>query len=177
VPLPVGRLGWFVVSACAPGRPAPEPACEPLGGASTRPGPHELAKLDGRYEVTMVNVNGDYGDRVAHGTLILWPNDSARRYLPRQVGMRPGERPLAGSFEIPGTPEHPAVEMVDGTIYLGGLEYSDGGGDELVVQQITPTGFRGAWHQDSGFSAVIDSATGRKLRNPSGHFCAVRAAK
>jgi hypothetical protein len=138
--------------------------------------------------MTLVNENGEYGDSIVRGALVLWANDSARRYLPRNIGRRPGERPLAGKFESesstvpsvpssyePGTPEDPAVEMVGNTIYLGGLEYSDRGVNHLRVQEITPTSFRGTWTYSPGFSVTVDSATGRVLQEPSGYFCARRA--
>jgi hypothetical protein len=64
--------------------------------------------------------------------------------------------------------------MVEATIYLGGLEYSDAGGNHLRVKEITPTGFRGVWTYETGFSITVDSATGRVVREPSGHFCARR---
>ncbi len=177
----------ITILACSSGQVAPDPTCPHPEAASTPPQPDQLAARAGRYEMTLVNVNGDYGDSIGRGVLVLWANDSARRYLPRTIGRRPGERPLAGKFESqsntvpsvpnsyePGTPEDPAVEMVGDTIYLGGLEYSDGGGNHLRVQEITPTGFRGTWVYSPGFSVTVDSATGRVLREPSGYFCARR---
>jgi hypothetical protein len=180
-------LALLTICACSPGQVAPE-SCPPPR-ASAPPHPDQLAALAGRYEMTLVNANGDYGDRVMRGVLVLWPNDSARRYLPRSISRRPGERPLAGRFESqsstvsrvpnayqPGTQENPAVEMVGATIYLGGLEYSDAGANQLTVQQITPAGFGGKWLYASGFSVTVDSATGRVVREPNGYFCA-RAAR
>jgi hypothetical protein len=152
------------------------------------PAPDQLAGLAGRYEVTLVNANGEYGASVVRGVLLLWPNDSVRRYLPPTTGRRAGERPLAGKFEsqsstvasVPnshpsGTPEDPAVEMVGATICLGGLEYSDAGGDEPTVQEISASGFRGRWAHDPGFSVTVDSASGRVVGEPGGYFCARRA--
>jgi hypothetical protein len=143
--------------------------------------------LAGRYEVSLVNAAGGYGDSLVRGTLVLWANDSVRRYMPPTISRRPGERPLAGRFESrsttvpsypnqhePGSQDDPSVEMVDATIYLGGLEYSDAGGDQLGVTKITPTGFVGLWTHSSGFSITVDSATGRVVREPSGYFCAWR---
>jgi hypothetical protein len=181
-------LALVTMNACSSGRVAPDPTCPHPRAASTPPQPDQLAALAGRYEMTLVNVNGEYGDSIVRGILVLWANGSARRYLPRAIGRRPGERPLAGKFESesstvpsvpnsyePGTPEDPAVEMAGDTIYLGGLEYSDGGGNHLGVQEITPTGFRGTWIYSPGFSVTVDSATGRVIREPSGYFCGRRA--
>jgi hypothetical protein len=143
--------------------------------------------LAGRYEMTLVNSEGQYGDSLVRGILVLWANDSVRRYMPRTIGRRPGERPLAGRFEShsstvesvpdpyePEGREDPAVEMVETTIYLGGLEYGDAGGNQLGVKEITSTGFRGVWTYALGFSVTVDSATGRVVREPSGYFCARR---
>src|SRR5262245_2858359 len=114
----------------------------PTNRASAAPGSDQLAALAGRYEMTLVNADGEYGDSIVRGVLVLWANDSARRYMPRSIGRLPGERPLAGKFEShsttvpslpnsyePGTQVDPAVEVVGATIYLGGLEYSDAGGN------------------------------------------------
>jgi hypothetical protein len=110
--------------------------------------------------------------------------------MPRTIGRRPGERPLAGKFEShsttlpsvpnqyePGSRDNPAVEMVAATIYLGGLEYSEAGGHELGVEEITSTGFRGVWTYSKGFSVTVDSALGRVVREPGGYFCAKRIPK
>jgi hypothetical protein len=180
-------LALLTLSACSSGRVGPAPPCPQPRPASAPPRSDQLAALPGRYEMTLVNANGEYGDSIVRGVLVLWANDSARRYLPRSIGRRPGQRPLAGKFESqsitvpsvpnsyePGNPEDPAVEMVGDTIYLGGLEYSDAGGNRLGVQEITPTGFRGTWTYSAGFSVTVDSATGRVVREPSGYFCARR---
>jgi hypothetical protein len=43
----------------------------------------QLAALAGRYEMTLVNSEGQYGDSLVRGILVLWANDSVRRYMPR----------------------------------------------------------------------------------------------
>ena len=181
-------LALLTTSACGPGQVTPEPACQKASAAAGPPTPRQLAALAGRYEVILVNSEGEYGDSLVRGTLVLWTNDSARRFMPRTIGRRPGERPLTGRFESqsttvssypnqyePGSQDDPAVEMVEATIYLGGLEYNDAGGHELGVKEITPTGFVGVWTYDGGFSVTVDSATGHVVREPSGYFCAWRA--
>lgn len=65
--------------------------------------------------------------------------------------------------------------MVEATIYLGGVDYSDAGGDRLGVKEITSSGFVGMWTYDGGFSVTVDSTTGRVVREPSGYICAWRA--
>ena len=186
-PLEFGILALLTTSACGAGQVVPERACQKPGTSVEAPTPQELAALAGQYEVTMVNSEGEDGDAPVSGTLLLWANDSVRRFMPRTIGRRSGERPLAGRFEsrstmvssypdhsVPASQKDPAVEMVEATIYLGGLEYSDAGGDRLEVKQITSNGFIGVWTQDGGFSFTVDSASGRVVREPSGHFCARR---
>jgi hypothetical protein len=178
------------MNACGAAQVAPEPTCRAVLAPGTPPRPAQLAGLAGRYDLALISNVGEPSDSLVQGVLVLWANDSARRYMPPTIGRRPGERPLAGSFESqsttipsvpngyePGTAEDPAVEMVGATIYLGGLEYSDAGGHQLTVQEINSGGFRGAWSYDPGFSRTVDAATGRELRDPGGYFCAVRAAR
>jgi hypothetical protein len=180
------QIALITLSACGPRQVAPQQICS-RPSATAGPPTGELAALAGRYEVTLLNSEGQYGDSLVSGTLVLWANDSVRRYMPRTIGRRPGERPLAGRFEshsstvesVPNRYEHggrdaPAVEMVGATIYLGALEYSDAGGNQLEVKEITSTGFRGVWTYARGFSITVDSATGRVVRDPSGYFCARR---
>ena len=180
-------LALLTTGACGPGQVTPEPECQKPGATAEPPTPHQLARLAGSYEVTLVNSEGGSGDSLVRDTLLLWANDSVSRYMPRTLGLRPGERPLAGRFDSrsttvssypnrhePGSKDDPSVEMVEATIYLGGLEYSDAGGDQLKVTNITSTGFVGLWTNSSGFSVTLDSATGRVVREPSGYFCARR---
>jgi hypothetical protein len=47
------------------------------------PAPDQLAGLAGRYEVTLVNANGEYGASVVRGVLLLWPNVSASGFRGR----------------------------------------------------------------------------------------------
>jgi hypothetical protein len=184
--LAVSILALLTIGACSPVQVIPPPGCQ-RSNVTSKLLPTQLAALAGRYEVALVNSQGEHGDSLVRGTLLLWANDSARRYLPRTIGRRPGERPLAGSFASrsttipnipnqyePGSGREPAVEMVDATIYLGGLEYSDQGGNQLLVEEVTSTGFRGEWTYSTGFSVTVDSATGRVVREPGGYFCAWR---
>jgi hypothetical protein len=183
----IALLALLSANACGQGQVAPESTCLQPSARAEPPTSRQLAALAGSYDMTLVNSEGEYGDSLVRGTLVLWANDSARRYMPRTIGRLPGERPLAGSFEShsstvasvpnqvePERPGEPAVEMVDATVYLGGLEYSDAGGNRLGVREVTPTGFRGMWTYAPGFEVTVDSATGRVVREPSGYFCARR---
>ncbi len=182
-----GILTLITPTACSPGAGTLEPECQSPGVPSKPPTSTELADLAGQYEVSLVNSQSEDGDSLVQGRLVLWANDSSRRHMPSNIGRRPGERPLAGRFEshsttLPSVPnqyelgsqDHPAVEMVGATIYLGGLEFSDAGGTELRVKEITSTGFRGEWIHSAGFSVAVDSATGRIAPEPKGYFCSRR---
>ena len=148
-----------------------------------------LATLAGTYELILVNSEGEYGDSSARGRLRLWANDSVRRYayVKRSLGRLVGERPLAGEFSSrssmvssypnafePARPDHPAVELIGRTLYFGGIDMMDGGGERLEITAVDRNGFAGVWRFDGGFEMTMDVATGRRVREPSGYFCAVR---
>jgi hypothetical protein len=177
------------VPACGAGSISPIQACPRPDTRSAPPDSDVLTTLAGRYEITFVNVDGEYGDSVASGTLMLWPNDSARRYayVTPQIGRQRGERPLAGSFDSrsstvpsypnsyePATPERPAVELIESTLYFGGIDATDGAGQRLQITRVGSSGFTGLWRYSGGIEVTIDTATGRIVREPSGYFCARR---
>jgi hypothetical protein len=131
----------------APGRVTPEYLCDRPAGAGPPPSASQLAALVGRYDVALVNSEGEYGDSAAHGTLALWANDSARRYMPRAIGRLPGERPLSGRFQSQsvtvasypnqydaGAADRPAVEMIGATLHIGGVDGTDAVGERLEVE-------------------------------------------
>ncbi len=122
-------------------------------------------------------------------SLDLWPNDSVRRYawVARTIGRVRAERPLFGAFASrsstvssypaprnPAGADDPAVELIGQTLYLGGADMLDGGGERLHITNVSPTRFSGNWTHAAGIEMTVDSATGRRLREPGGHFCAVR---
>jgi hypothetical protein len=181
------------LAACAPGRVLPDSECREPPAADVIPANGRgLVKLIGGYELILVNSEGEYGDSVVRGRLDLWPNDSVRRYawVARTVGRVRGERPLFGAFEslsstVPSYPKprnpadgnNPAVELVGQTLYFGGVDRMDGAGERLQITSAGPTGFSGTWAHEAGIEMTVDSATGRRLREPGGHFCAVRLHK
>jgi hypothetical protein len=175
--------------ACAPGPVAPNLACRRPLEKPARPDGDALAALAGKYEVILVNADGEYGDSVVPGTLTLWANDSARRYayVTPHIGRLRGERPLAGAFDSrsptvpnypnrwePGGPDSPVVELIAQTLYFGGIDANDGTGERLQITQVGPSGFIGIWRHSAGIEVTIDKASGRMLREPSGYFCAIR---
>jgi hypothetical protein len=182
------------LAACAPRRVVPNPECRdrPVTDGRFSANGGELVKLAGGYELTLVNSEGGYGDPVVRGRLNLWPNNSVRRYawVARTVGRVRGERPLFGAFEsrsstmpsypklrTPEAADDPAVELVTQTLYFGGVDRIDGTGERLQITSISLTGFSGTWTHDRGIEMTVDSATGQRLREPGGHFCAVRLPK
>jgi hypothetical protein len=176
--------------ACAPGQVAPVQGCTRPADSGVPLSADQFAQLAGHYDLILVNSEGEYGDSVVRGTLTLWANDSARRYMSRSIGRYPGERPLAGRFESlsatvpsypnrwdPGGPERPAVELIGPTLYFGGIDATDGAGQRLQVTEIRATGFAGRWEYSGGIEVTVDTASGRVVRDPSGHFCAARRAQ
>jgi len=163
-------------------RCAPRPALDELRTET-------LATLAGTYEVILVNSDGEYGDSLARGRLRLWANDSVRRfaYVTPSLGRYPGERPVAGEFSSesqmvpsypnayePARPDQPAVELIGRTLYFGGIDMMDGGGERLEITTVGRKGFEGVWRFDGGIGITIDTATGRQVREPGGYFCAFR---
>jgi hypothetical protein len=193
--MPLKRSALFLLlsgAACASGRVTPEGACRSrLLAIAARPNAEDLAKLAGTYELSLVNADGEYGDSVSHGRLTLWANDSVRRYawVTPSIGRIPGERPLTGTFASrsatvpsypnlwePAGPDRPAVELIGPTLYFGGIDAMDGGGERLEITAISGAGFGGTWTFDGGIAMTIDTATGRRIRDPGGYFCAVRVS-
>ena len=169
---------------------AAEHQCSAIMPAGGRPRDSvALESLAGRYDLVLVNTRGEFGDSVQRGVLELWVNDSTRRYatIARRLGWFPGERPLAGAYEET-TPagrhprddrasrdrSRPGVELIGPTLFMGGIDMMDGGGERLLIKSVRTDGFWGVWHWDGGLAVMIESATKRQLANPAGHFCAWR---
>jgi hypothetical protein len=159
----LSAIALATVSACMGSSPAPDTTCAPTPLAGPALGPDQLVRLAGEYELVLVNTRGEYGDSVSRGLLTLWPNDSARRFawVSPEVGRIPGERPLVGRFvsrspTIPSypnqwesaTPDRPVVEVIGTTLYFGGIDMMDGGGERLAIRTASATGFTGVWHHD-----------------------------
>jgi hypothetical protein len=145
--------------------------------------------LAGQYDLILINTLGEFGDSVQRGTLELWVNDSLRRFgsMRQRLGGIRGERPLAGAYRetFPARGQgrddrasrdraRPGVELIGPTLYMGGIDMMDGGGERLLIRSVRPDGFWGVWHWDGGLAILIDTTTKRRLANPAGHFCAWR---
>jgi hypothetical protein len=182
-------LGTVVMSACASSTTVPDSTCSSPPGHAGPPEAEQLARLAGEYRLVLVNTRGEYGDSVVRGTLTLWPNDSARRYawVHPVLGRFPGERPLAGRFTshsgtVPSHPsawerataDHPAVELIGSTLFLGGIDMMDGSGERLDIRTAALDGFAGTWGHDGGIGRLLDTVNKRFLKDPGGHFCAWR---
>lgn len=105
-------------------------------------------------------------------------------YIPRRwrpipwrplVGVRvdtAAAHPLVDSLFV----DDPQVEFSGGmlVVYSGTKHTIDGGSHSLVLHDVDADAFRGYWGSDLGIAAIIDTATGERLPNPRGWFCARR---
>jgi len=182
------QIAVVALAACAHTTPAPAIlTCLPTPPTTARPPDWaHIETLAGRYELTLVNTGGGYGDSVGRGVLELWPNDSARR-AGTFLGRSMGNRPLAGIFIDGDTskaraydermlrdPNRPGVELIGSILYMGGIDVMDGSGERLSIRAVNPDGFWGGWHWDGGIALLMDTKTKRIVPWPSGHFCALR---
>lgn len=149
--------------------------------------------LVGEYDLVLVVTTRGWSRASEHrGELVLWPQDSVHSHRGALGAFPPGrglERPIAGSF-VAAAPDtdsswrrmassdrnHPGVMWIRGRLRLGDYDGLDGAGEDLVPTHVGPEGFRGRWQSDLGIVAIIDTATHRRLPNPSGYFCAYRRA-
>ena len=150
----------------------------------------QIAGLAGAFALVLVNtVTGWTPLGPRDGALELWPNAPARRggWPERTLGRKAGPRPLVGrvqlaaSGDVPGYElaavagsDHPEVEVVGADLHFGAPDAVDGAGYVLRIVHVSPSGFWGTWTYSLGIGAVMDSATGRRLEDPAGFFCAVR---
>ena len=167
------------------------PPCEADAPTEARPATsEEIAGLAGVYSLMLVNTISGWvplGSRP--GSLELWPNAPDRRagWPPRTLGRLPGPRPLVGrvrlvasggapAYELAAVPgsHEPEVEVVGAELYFGAPDPVDASGTVLRISHVSRDGFWGTWSFDSGIGMVMDSATGRRLENPAGFFCAFR---
>jgi hypothetical protein len=137
------------------------------------------ASLAGTYDLQLVVTAGSRDDDTGPYRLVLWANDSARRYAymrPAPIGRWPGERPLAGYLDgalldensvlRSREPDRPGATVIDSVLHVGPVDVLDGGGDWLVIGATTPEGFWGRWHRDRGIELDPHPTRGR--------FCAIR---
>jgi hypothetical protein len=137
------------------------------------------ASLAGTYDLRLVATAGARDDDTGPYRLVLWANDSARRYAylrPAPIGRWPGERPLAGYVDDALLDENsalrardldrPGATVIDSVLYVGPVDVLDGGGDWLVIGATTAEGFWGRWRRDRGIELDPDPVRG--------HFCATR---
>lgn len=190
----VSLLVTIQTAACA-ARTAPAANQSTLCQVDVLSGAHAatsemIDSLAGAYALVLVNTVTSWiplGPREA--TLELWFNASSRRPgWPRQtLGRLPGPRPLVGRVRlavsggspaselaaVPGS-DHPDVEVVGTDLYFGAPDATDASGHVLRITHMSRDGFWGTWSFDLGIGSVVDSATGRRLEDPAGYFCAVR---
>jgi hypothetical protein len=80
----------------------------------------------------------------------------------------------AYELEAAAGSDHPEVEVVGAALYFGAPDGVDAAGTVLLISHVSRGGFWGTWSYSSGIGMVVDSATGRRLENPAGFFCAIR---
>jgi hypothetical protein len=69
------------------------------------------------------------------------------------------------------------AEVDDGVLYLGCRDCADASPDVLQVRRVSAAGFWGPWRNfQSGIGIAVD-ASGARLPDPVGLFCAIRRAR
>ena len=78
-----------------------------------------------------------------------------------------------GAADQRTTPDNPAAELLDSTLYLGSPDPTDAVYTALRIQRISQSGFWGRFDGSDGLAVSIDS-TIRSLGHAQGVFCAIR---
>ena len=145
-----------------------------------------VAGLAGLFRLLTVNTAPGYDGYVGRGGLRLAPTDTLERYYvtdllsgaPRRRAA--GERPLAGAYEAPDHAYRDTAEVEwggeGGRLYVGCRRCLDGSPTGYRIDWVSPGGFGGRWENaQSGIGVAVDRR-GRRLPNPSGHYCATRVS-
>jgi hypothetical protein len=147
----------------------------------------QVLQLTGSFRLVLVATSRGASKAPWGGTLTLQAHDSLRRYrfVQRQIGHAPGQRPLWGWIDSSTVheswarriasrdPDYPGVEWIGGGLALGWFDSMDGVTTDLTVTHLGPTGFWGRWSSSGGIELLTDSA-GRPIPDPAGYFCALR---
>lgn len=144
-----------------------------------------VTAIAGSYHLGLIDTTGSAIRRIGYD-IVLWPNDSLRRYqYVRQVGREAGERHLGGTARSQDTSDvhyrkwtgsdNPgwSIAFIGRELRMGTIDAMDGWGTALEVRWVSPAGFGGQWTSHSGIAMTVDSA-GRRLPDPAGYFCARR---
>ncbi len=147
-----------------------------------------IAALAGSYDLVLIDTTGPAIRRIGYD-IVLWPNDSLRRYqYVRQIGREPGERHLGGTARSQDTshvhyrnwtgPDNPgwSIMFLGKVLRIGTIDAMDGWDTALEVRWVSPVEFGGEWTSHSGIAMTVDSL-GRRLPDPSGYFCARRVPR
>jgi len=162
------------------------PKCSPRQASTTVWGLSAVERLAGSYHLVLRDTT--VGKKTIRYELVLWVNDSVRRYryVNPTLGHEPGERPLGGTarrltqiYSDTGwsAPEGGgwSVQFVKDQLKIGTIDGFDGWAFQLDVRAMTADGFVGRWDSHTGFEVLRDEKTGKELPDAAGYFCAIRA--
>jgi len=71
-------------------------------------------------------------------------------------------------------PAHPGAVLAGSHLRLGQSGSLDAYVEHLTITAVSRDGFWGWWKAEPGFELTLDSASGRRLPDPAGFFCALR---
>jgi hypothetical protein len=69
---------------------------------------------------------------------------------------------------------HPGAVLAGSHLRLGQAGALDAYVEQLTITAVSRDGFWGWWKAEPGFELTLDSASGRRLPDPAGFFCALR---
>jgi hypothetical protein len=180
---PVTGVAALAIMGCQP-HPAAAPP-EQCGSAVPETAQHPVsmpaADLAGDYRLVQVRTQ-PAPSVTTSGRLHLMPVDSATRAAAVGGAVREltgwldpmdGDslwRADAGSRD----PAHPGAVLAGSHLRLGQSGSLDAYVEHLTITAVSRDGFWGWWKAEPGFELTLDSASGRRLPDPAGFFCALR---
>jgi len=180
----LARLAVLAIAGCHPHPSSTSPQmCGPVVPENAQ---HPLAipaeKLAGDYHLVEVRTQPAPSVSMS-GVLHLSPVDSASRAAAVGGAVRdligwydPGERDsLRRPDATSRDPEHPGAVLAGSHLRLGPAGSLDAYVEHLTITAVAGEGFWGWWKAEPGFDLTVDQTTGRRLPDPAGYFCALRA--
>jgi hypothetical protein len=180
---PLAGVAALIFIGCHPHPSAAPP--EQCGPAVPETAQHPVAipsaDLAGDYRLVQVRTQ-PAPSVTSSGRLHLMPVDSGTRAVAVGGAVRdlvgwldPTEgdrrwRADAGSRD----PAHPGVVLAGSHLRLGQPGALDAYVEHLTITAVSADGFWGWWKAEPGFELTLDSASGRRLPDPAGFFCALR---
>jgi hypothetical protein len=180
---PLAGVAALAIMGCHPHPSAAPP--EECGPAVPETAQHPVAipdaDLAGDYRLVQVRTQ-PAPSVTTSGRLHLMPVDSATRATSVGGAVRDlvgwldpidGDsrwRAEAGSRD----PAHPGAVLAGSHLRLGQSGALDAYVEHLTITAVSRDGFWGWWKAEPGFELALDSASGRRLPDPAGFFCALR---